>query len=70
MSMLYGPISRIILRYLVGALVAYNVITADHGSIVSTDPDLATLLEVGLSAVPGVAMEVWYWMAKRFGWPT
>ena len=69
-SLLAGPLSRIIIRYGVGALVMYNVITADQGAIVSSDPDLPTLLEIGLSALPGVAMEAWYWLAKRYGWPT
>lgn len=70
MTALIAPISRIILRYGVGALVAYNILTAEQGSIISTDPDLATLLEIGLSALPGLAMEVWYGLAKRYGWPT
>ena len=58
------PIIRIILRYGAGALVAKGYLTPTDASALATDPDI--LLAAG--AILGVVTEVWYALAKRFGW--
>lgn len=57
----YAPIVRIILRYLVGA-----VIGASQAEILAGDPDVVTVLALALGAI----VEVLYAFAKRKGWAT
>lgn len=57
----YAPIVRIILRYLVGA-----VIGASQADMLAGDPDVVTVLALAL----GAAVEVIYAFAKRKGWAT
>ncbi len=57
-------ISRIILRYVSGALVAYGFIPHDAGADLAMDPDLAVLIGAGL----GMLTEGFYALARRFGW--
>ena len=59
-------ITRIILRYLSGALVAYGIIAQEAGVELAVDPDL-TLVIGGLV---GAATEFLYAYAKRHGWTT
>ena len=61
-----GPLARIIVRYLAGALVAYGLITPDVADSGATDPDSA--LAVG--AALGVLVEGVYAVAKARGWAT
>lgn len=57
----YAPIARIIIRYLVGAAVGM-----DTGGILAADPDVVTFVALGL----GLAVEMIYGIAKRYGWAT
>lgn len=57
----FGPIARIIIRYIVGL-----VIGADAADIAAGDPDIVTIVAAGI----GAAVEVAYGMAKRRGWAT
>ena len=57
-----GPLSRIIARYLAGALVAYGFFAPGDAALI--EPDLA--LAVGAAA--GAAVEAIYAIAKRKGW--
>lgn len=59
-----GPLSRIALRYIVGALVAYGLISPDSADMIAFDPDLALLI----GAVMGAVVEGAYAVAKRLGW--
>lgn len=71
-----AAVSRIILRYLAGALVAYGMIEADLGKTLAADKDVYGLLLVGVDfaiatfpgLVVGAVSEAWYAMAKKFGW--
>ena len=65
-----GPISRILLRVVVGILVGKAIFSAEDGNALSSDPEIASLIEMGLAFVIGAANELWYWAAKRFGWTT
>ncbi len=65
-----GPISRILLRVVVGILVGKAIFSAEDGNALSSDPEIAALIEMGLAFVIGAANELWYWAAKRFGWTT
>lgn len=61
-----GPIARILLRYISGALVAYGLIGEGVGNQIATDPDLAILVGAGV----GLMVELGYVTAKRLGWAT
>lgn len=69
-----GALARIILRYVVGgmlgALVALGVLAPEVVSQVTSDRDIEMLIGMGLPLLGGVAVEVWYWLAKRYGWST
>lgn len=58
--------TRIIARYLSGALVSYGVIPHDVGADLAMDPDVALVL----GAIIGAATEGLYALAKRWGWTT
>ena len=62
----FAPISRIILRYLAGALVTYGVVPVDVGAQIAMDPDLIAMLGLTLAAL----VELIYNLAKRRGWAT
>jgi hypothetical protein len=55
------PIARIILRYIVGA-----VIGMESGALLAGDPDVVLYVALGL----GLLVEVLYGVAKRRGWAT
>ena len=57
----FAPIARIIIRYVVGAIVGM-----DAGATLAGDPDLVTVIALGI----GAAVEVAYAYAKRKGWAT
>jgi uncharacterized membrane protein (DUF441 family) len=54
--------ARIILRYGAGYLAAKGL-----GDL-STDPDVATALTLGLGVAAAVVSEAWYVLAHKFGW--
>lgn len=58
--------TRIIARYLSGALVSYGVIPHEVGADLAMDPDVALVL----GAIIGAATEGLYALAKRWGWTT
>lgn len=66
----FGPLARIIVRYVAGALVAKGLIDASTGKGIAADADLVWLVDAGLGFGIGAAMEGWYWLAKRYGWKT
>lgn len=58
--------SRILLRYLLGYFVLYNVIPQDIAELIENDPEIALLVSGALAAgVEGVTV-----LARRFGWKT
>jgi hypothetical protein len=59
---------RIALRYLAAYLVARGLLTEGDGSMLSSDPDLAMLLETGVGFASGAIAEGWYMLARKFGW--
>lgn len=61
-----GVIARIALRYLVGALVMWGILSEDSADVLVTDPDLIILA----GAAIGAATEGFYAYAKRRGWAT
>lgn len=65
-----APLARILVRYAVGALVVRAWLTPDDALLLTGDPELIRLAEMGLMALPGAATEVYYWLAKRYGWAT
>lgn len=65
-----GAFARILLRYLAGALVAKGLLATDMGTTLASDPDILSMVELGLGALVGLATEGYYVLAKRWGWPT
>lgn len=57
----FAPIARIILRYIIG-----GVIGAAQGDMLAADPDVVTVVALGL----GATVEVAYAVAKKKGWAT
>jgi hypothetical protein len=57
----YAPIARIIIRYIVGAIIG-----PDMAGLLAADPDMVTVLAIGI----GGAVEVAYSLAKKKGWAT
>lgn len=60
--------TRIAMRYVAMALVARGLLGADDASILSTDPDIAMLIEVGIGSAIAVGAETWHWLARKFNW--
>lgn len=65
-----GPLIRIFLRYGVGALVMWGLVTAAMGDKIANDPDVAAAIEIGLGLAIAAATEAYYWAAKRWGYAT
>lgn len=65
-----GAIVRILLRYVVGALVAKAFISPDLGNTIVADPEIEMALQLGLGLAIGAATETFYALAKRWGWAT
>ncbi|MEB3211098.1 MAG: hypothetical protein VKL39_07070 [Leptolyngbyaceae bacterium] len=57
----YAPYARIVIRYIVGA-----VIGMDAADTLAGDPDAVTIVALGI----GAAVEAAYAFAKRKGWAT
>ena len=57
----YAPIARIVLRYIVGAILGMEA-----GGILAGDPDVVAYVAIGV----GAAVEAAYAYAKRKGWTT
>ncbi|WP_309086700.1 hypothetical protein [Chelativorans sp.] len=65
-----GPLSRIILRYVAGALAMLGFITADMGHMLADDPDVAAVLQWALGILAAALAEGGYYLAKKVGWRT
>lgn len=59
----FGPLSRIVLRYVIGAVFMGS---DEIGARLSTDPDLVMAGSVAIGAI----VEAAYAFAKRKGWAT
>jgi hypothetical protein len=57
----YAPIVRILIRY-----VAAYIVGTDSAEILAGDPDVVSMLALGIAA----AVEAAYVIAKRKGWAT
>lgn len=65
-----AAIIRIALRYGAAALVARGILLPGDGAELAADPQVIDAIQIAAGlAMAGVA-EVWYWLAKRFGWGT
>ena len=63
-----APVSRIVLRYVAGYLIAKGLIDADLGRQLAGDPDALAVVQIGVGVAAGALSEGWYWLARRFGW--
>jgi hypothetical protein len=62
-----GPIARVLLRYVGGALISAGV-AISPGTL--TDPDVIQVTCFLVGALSSAASECWYIIAKRNGWST
>lgn len=60
-------IARIVLRYIIGMLVMYALISSDVGEEFSRDPQVQIAIEGAIGGIMAGAVEVWTWLARRFG---
>ncbi len=65
-----GPWIRILIRYGSGALVAYGVMSGALARELQGDPDVVAGLEIAVGVIAGLATEIYYILAKKYGWPT
>ena len=65
-----GPIARVLVRYVSGALVMKGLLDAGVGKQIASDPDLVALVQTGLGLLMSAVTEGFYWLAKRYGWKT
>lgn len=63
-----GPIARILLRYIAGALVAKGLLDPDSAAFFNTDPDLIELATAAVGVLMGLGAEFFYRLARKMGW--
>lgn len=61
------PLIRILLRYIGVALATKGFVGADT---LYGDAEFVALVEMGIGASIAGGTELWYFLAKRFGWRT
>lgn len=59
---------RIGLRYVSGALIAKGMLSPELGGMISSDPEVAQAVQIGVGLAAGAASEGWYMLARKFGW--
>jgi hypothetical protein len=57
-------LARIAARYVAGFLIAKGFLDAGTGNMLATDPDVLTLVGLGI----GVLTELAYTVARKMGW--
>lgn len=60
-----APLIRILLRYGIGAIGGVAL-----GDQLSNDPDIVAAITPIAAFVGGAVVELWYALAKRWGWRT
>jgi hypothetical protein len=70
MAAFIGPLARILLRYLAGAMVTYGLLANQDAEGMVMDPEIIEVFEIGLGLAIGAATEYWYRLARKFGWET
>jgi hypothetical protein len=69
-----AALARIILRYIIGgfagAFVALGLLAPAVVSQITADKDVEMVVAMSIPLISGALVEVWYWLAKRWGWAT
>lgn len=65
-----APLTRIVLRWIAGILVAKGFFAPEDGLWLQSDPDVAMAGQMALGAAVGALAETWYYVARRMGWRT
>ncbi len=60
---LAGPLARVLLRYIGGALIAKAGVSIDVN-----DPDLVNIATMAIGAGLSAGVEVWWYLARKYGW--
>jgi hypothetical protein len=58
---------RIALRYGAAVLVTRGLLGADDAAAISTDPDIAMAVEVGIGGAIAASTEIWHWISSKLG---
>lgn len=58
---------RIGLRYGAATLVARGLLGADDAAAISSDPDIAMAIEIGIGGAIGIGTEVWHYIVTKAG---
>ena len=64
-----GPLARILLRYGAAALVTSGILAPGLGDHLASDPDVMQVAQIAVGGVIVVAVEVYYWFARRWDLP-
>jgi len=65
-----GAIARIIIRYVAGALIARGLFSPADGDFINANPDIEEIMTAAVGAAIMAGTEVFYYLAKRWGWRT
>jgi hypothetical protein len=60
---LAGPLARVLLRYVGGALIAKAGLSIDVN-----DPDLTSIAEGLVGAGISAGTEIWWYLARKYNW--
>lgn len=63
-----GVFIRIFLRWAAGFLIAKGIFNESDANLITADPELAAMIEMGLGMALGAISEGWYVLARKFGW--
>jgi hypothetical protein len=63
-------IARIVLRYLIGMLVMWALITSEVGEEFTRDPEVQMAIEGLIGGIMVTAVEVWTALSRRWGLKT
>lgn len=59
---------RIFLRWAAGFLIAKGIFSESDANLITSDPELAAMIEMGVGMALGAISEGWYVLARKFGW--
>lgn len=60
---LAGPLARVLLRYVGGAMVAKAGLSIDVN-----DPDLVNVATMGIGGTISAGTEIWWYLARKYNW--
>jgi len=65
-----SALARIALRYIVGFIVARGILPDSIAQELTSDPEVLAMIDGAVGLVAAASIELWYKLAKKFGWAT